>query len=155
MAGSRTQSKRMCKSGGSPSSYGSYLSRGPSEVKCIKKSETPGLLYTDANKVEKSFLIGSEWSLLLLKTTGTDNSKNALYTYYCDSPNSLGVQSLVLLGAVMSVAITDLYCLFISFNQDILKITADNFIYKVMISLNDLILSQQKEKSFLCYFSPS
>lgn len=31
--GSRTRSRRMCKSGGSPSSYGSYLSSGPSKVK--------------------------------------------------------------------------------------------------------------------------
>lgn len=46
----------------------------------------------------------------------------------------------------MSVAITDFHCLFISFNQDILKITADNFIYKLMISLKDLLLSQQQEK---------
>lgn len=46
----------------------------------------------------------------------------------------------------MSVAITDLHCLFISFNQDILKITADNFIYRVMISLKDLLLSRQQEK---------
>lgn len=76
----------MFKRGGSPSSCGSYLSMGPSEVKCINKSEdeTPGLLYTDANKAENSFFIGSEWIVgkkikvlpPLHKTTGTDNSKN-------------------------------------------------------------------------------
>lgn len=63
------------------------FNQGPSEVKCINKSEniTPGLLYTDANKAENSFFIGSERIVgkkiqalpLLLKTTGTDNSKNA------------------------------------------------------------------------------
>lgn len=77
----------MCKRGGSPSSCGSYLPRSHSEVKCINKSEdeTPGLLYTDANKAENPFCIGSEWIVgkkiealpLLLKTTGTDISKNA------------------------------------------------------------------------------
>lgn len=55
---SRTWKRRMCKRGGSPSSCGSYLPRSHSEVKCIDKSEdeTPGLLYTDANKAEKSLL---------------------------------------------------------------------------------------------------
>lgn len=92
---SRTRRTRMCKRGGSPSSCGSYLSRCHSEVKCNNKSEdeTPWLLYTDTNKAENSIFIGSEWFVgrkiqalpLLLKTTGTDNSKNA-YTYCCDDP---------------------------------------------------------------------
>lgn len=78
-----------------------------------------------------------------------------LNTYYCDSAKSLGVQSLVAFGAVMSVAITDLHCLFISFNKDIFKITADNFINRIMMSLKeDMLLFRQQEKSFLCYFSP-
>lgn len=49
------------------------------------EDETPGLLHTDANKAANSFFIGSEWIVgkkiqalpLLLKTTETDNSKNA------------------------------------------------------------------------------
>lgn len=78
-----------------------------------------------------------------------------LNTYYYDGPKSLGVQSLVLFGAVMSVAVTDLHCLFISVNKDICKITADNFINRIMMSLTeDTLLFQQQEKSFLCYFSP-
>jgi len=86
MVRSRTQRRRMCKRGVSPSSCGSYLSRGPSEVKCSNKSEdeTSGHLYTDANQAENSFFIGSEWIVgmkiqalpLLLKTAGTDNSRN-------------------------------------------------------------------------------
>lgn len=53
-------------------------------------------------------------------------------------------------------AVMDLHCLFISFNKDIFKITADNFINRIMMSLKeDMLLFQQQEKSFLCYFSPS
>lgn len=64
-----------------------HIYQGPSKAKCINKSEgeIPGLLYTVANKAENPFFMGSEQIVgkktealpLLLKTAGTDNSKNA------------------------------------------------------------------------------
>lgn len=65
-----------------------YLSKGPSKAKCINTSEgeIPGeILYIVANKAENPFFIVSEETVgmktealpLLLRTAGTNSSKNA------------------------------------------------------------------------------